>query len=93
MMKYKEIEKQITLRFAEIEKITKERAKKENTLRKQIDKKLEMLINGGFSKDESYKMLSGKVCDFRTLKRWHTGTTLRSNSVNKLFTLIENGQD
>ena len=87
MMKYKEIEKQITLRFAEIEKITKERAKKENTLRKQIDKKLEMLINGGFSKDESYKMLSGKVCDFRTLKRWHTGTTLRSNSVNKLFTL------
>ena len=92
-MKYKEIEKQITLRFAEIEKITKERAKKENTLRKQIDKKLEMLINGGFSKDESYKMLSGKVCDFRTLKRWHTGTTLRSNSVNKLFTLIENGQD
>ena len=93
MMKYKEIEKQITLRFAEIEKITKERAKKENTLRKQIDKKLEMLINGGFSKDESYKMLSAKVCDFRTLKRWHTGTTLRSNSVNKLFTLIENGQD
>ena len=93
MMKYKEIEKQVSLRFAEIEKITKERAKKENTLRKQIDKKLEMLINGGFSKDESYKMLSGKVCDFRTLKRWHTGTTLRSNSVNKLFTLIENGQD
>ena len=93
MMKYEEIERQVSLRFAEIEKITKERAKKENTLRKQIDKKLEMLINGGFSKDESYKMLSGKVCDFRTLKRWHTGTTLRSNSVNKLFTLIENGQD
>ena len=92
-MKYEEIERQVSLRFAEIEKITKERAKKENTLRKQIDKKLEMLINGGFSKDESYKMLSGKVCDFRTLKRWHTGTTLRSNSVNKLFTLIENGQD
>ena len=93
MMKYVEIERQVSLRCAEIEKITKERAKKENTLRKQIDKKLEMLINGGFSKDESYKMLSGKVCDFRTLKRWHTGTTLRSNSVNKLFTLIENGQD
>ena len=93
MMKYEEIERQVSLRFAEIEKITKERAKKENTLRKQIDKKLEMLINGGFSKDESYKMLSGKVCDFRTLKRWHTGTTLRFNSVNKLFTLIENGQD
>ena len=93
MMKYKEIEKQITLRFAEIEKITKERLKKENILRKQIDKKLEMLMNGGFSRDESYKMLSGKVCDFRTLKRWHTGTTLRSNSINKLFTLIEDGQD
>ena len=93
MMKYEEIERQVSLRFAEIEKITKERAKKENTLRKHIDNKLEMLINGGFSKDESYKMLSGKVCDFRTLKRWHTGTTLRSNSVNKLFTLIENGQD
>ncbi len=92
-MKYEEIERQVSLRFAEIEKITKEKAKKENTLRKQIDKKLEMLINGGFGKDESYKMLSGKVCDFRTLKRWHTGTTLRPSSINKLFTLIEDGQD
>tara|TARA_Y100001972_G_C7422400_1_gene218134 strand:+ start:199 stop:468 length:270 start_codon:yes stop_codon:yes gene_type:complete len=88
-MKYEEIEKQITLRFAEIEKITEERLKKENILRKQIDRKLEMLVNGGFSRDESYKMLSGKVCDFRTLKRWHTGMTLRSNTINKLFSLIE----
>tara|TARA_Y100001938_G_C7844331_1_gene307652 strand:+ start:199 stop:468 length:270 start_codon:yes stop_codon:yes gene_type:complete len=88
-MKYEEIEKQITLRFAEIEKITEERLKKENILRKQIDRKLEMLVNGGFSRDESYKMLSGKVCDFRTLKRWHTGITLRSNTINKLFSLIE----
>ena len=88
-MKYEEIEKQITLKFAEIEKITEERLKKENILRKQIDKKLEMLVNGGFSRDESYKMLSGKVCDFRTLKRWHTGMTLRSNTINKLFSLIE----
>ena len=88
-MKYEEIEKQITLKFAEIEKITEERLKKENILRKQIDRKLEMLVNGGFSRDESYKMLSGKVCDFRTLKRWHTGMTLRSNTINKLFSLIE----
>ena len=48
-----------------------------------------MLMNGGFGKHESYKMLSGKVCDFRTLERWHTGTTLRPSSINKLFTLIE----
>ena len=50
MMKYEEIERQVSLRFAEIEKITKERLKKENILRKQIDKKLKMLMNGGFSK-------------------------------------------
>tara|TARA_R100001224_G_scaffold111211_1_gene90838 strand:- start:212 stop:490 length:279 start_codon:yes stop_codon:yes gene_type:complete len=88
-MKFEEIEKQVALRFEEIKKLTKERSEKENTLRKQIDKKLEMLMNGGFGKHESYKMLSGKVCDFRTLERWHTGTTLRPSSINKLFTLIE----
>tara|TARA_R100000655_G_scaffold80611_1_gene120039 strand:+ start:386 stop:664 length:279 start_codon:yes stop_codon:yes gene_type:complete len=88
-MKFKEIERQVALKFEEIEKLTKERSEKANILRKQIDRKLEMLMDGGFSKDESYKMLSGKVCDFRTLSRWHKGETLRSNSVNKLFTLIE----
>jgi hypothetical protein len=77
------------MKFKEIEKHTKERSEKANILRKQIDRKLEMLMDGGFSKDESYKMLSAKVCDFRTLRRWHKGETLRSNSVNKLFTLIE----
>ena len=38
-MKYEEIEKQIGLRLKEVEKITKERAEKENILREQIDKK------------------------------------------------------
>ena len=77
------------MKFEEIEKLTKERSEKANILRKQIDRKLKMLKEGGFSKDESYKMLTAKVCDFRTLSRWHKGETLRPNSLNKLFTLIE----
>ena len=88
-MKYDEIKKQIGLRLEEVEKITKEKAEKEAVLREQIDEKLEMLINGGFSKDESYKLLSGKVCDFRTLKRWHAGELITIRSYQKLFTLIE----
>lgn len=93
MMKYEQIKEQIGLRLEEVKKITKEKAQKEAILRKQIDKKLKMLMNGGFSRNESYKMLSGKVCDFRTLKRWHTGELITIRSYQKLITLIEDGQD
>jgi len=92
-MKYEEIEKQIGLRLEEVEKITKERVKKENILREQIDKKYKMLTDAGFGRQESYKMLSGKVCDFRTLMNWHAGEKMRTDSYKKLIILIEDGQD
>ena len=81
------------MKFEEIKKRVVERNKKELILREQIDKKLQMLIDGRFSKDESYKMLAGKIVDFRTLKRWHTGTIMRTNSFNKLVKLIEEGDN
>ena len=88
-MKFKEIERKIALKFEEIEKLTKERSKKGNMLRQQIDKKLQMLMDGGFGKEQSYKMLCGKIVDFRTLKRWHEGETLNPTTFDKLMSLIE----
>ena len=89
IMKYEEIEKQIAMKFEEIEKRVKERKEIECVLREQIDKKIKMLADGGFGKLESYKMLSGKTVDFRTLRRWHKGETMRTNTFYKLAGLIE----
>jgi len=89
MMKYEEIEKQIGLRLEEVEKITKERAEKENILREQIDKKYKMLTDAGFGRRESYKMLSEKACDYRTLMNWHSGEKMKTGSYKKLIILIE----
>ncbi len=88
-MKYEEIKKQIGLRLEEVEKITKEKTEKEAILREQIDEKLKLLVNGGYSKNESYMLLTGKACDWRTLKRWHSGELITIRSYQKLFTLIE----
>ena len=88
-MKYEEIEKQIAMKFEEIEKRVKERKEIERVLRKQIDKKLKMLTDGGFAKEESYKMLSGKAVDFRTLRRWHRGETMRTTTFYKIASLVE----
>ena len=88
-MKFKEIERQIALKFEEIEKLTKEKSEKGNILREQINKKLKMLMDAGYGKDQSYKMLCGKIVDFRTLRRWHEGDTLNPTTFDKLITLIE----
>ena len=77
------------MKYKEIEKRVKEKNELERVLREHIDKKLKMLMDGGFGRQESYKMLSGKVVDFRTLMRWHTGETKRSNTFYKLAGLIE----
>jgi len=81
------------MKFKEIEKLANERKEKEIKLREQLDKKLQMLMDGGFGKDQSYKMLCEKLVDFRTLKRWHEGETLNPNTFDKLMSLIEDGQD
>tara|TARA_R110002110_G_scaffold5955_1_gene30129 strand:- start:252 stop:494 length:243 start_codon:yes stop_codon:yes gene_type:complete len=77
------------MKYEEIEKRVKEKNELERVLRKHIDKKLKMLMDGGFGKQESYQMLSGKVVDFRTLMRWHTGETMRPSTFEKLMGLIE----
>jgi hypothetical protein len=77
------------MKFKEIEKLANERKEKEIKLREQLDKKLQMLKDGGFGKDQSYKMLCEKRVDFRTLKRWHKGDTLNPSTFDKLVTLIE----
>jgi len=46
-------------------------------------------MDAGYGKDQSYKMLCGKIVDFRTLRRWHEGDTLNPTTFDKLITLIE----
>ena len=55
------------MKYEEIEKLVKERKETENKLRKQLDKKHKMLIDGGYGKDQAYRMLVGHVIDWRTL--------------------------
>ena len=79
------------MKYKEIKECIKARKEKERILRKQIDKKYQMLVDGGFSSDRAYKMLVGKSIDFRTLKRWHKKETARpsTNTINTLHSLIE----
>jgi len=79
------------MKFEEIKERVKARKEKERILRKQIDEKHQMLVDGLFSSDTAYKMLVGKSIDFRTLKRWHKKETARpsTNTINTLHSLIE----
>jgi len=80
------------MKFEEIKDYVKARKEKEHILRKQIDEKYQMLVDGGFSSDTAYKMLAGKSIDFKTLKRWHRKETVRptTSTFEKLTNLIEN---
>ena len=79
------------MKFEEIKECIKARKEKERILRKQIDEKYQMLVDGLFGSDTAYKMLAGKSIDFRTLKRWHKKETARpsTNTIDTLHSLIE----
>jgi len=83
------------MKFEEIEKLLNERKETELKLREQVDKKIKMLIDSGYSRDQAYRMLvdpvvgNFKVVDYRTLMRWHTGETMRPHTIDKLNSLIE----
>ena len=79
------------MKYKEIKECIKARKETERVLRKQIDEKHQMLVDGGFSSDDTYKMLAGKSLDFRTLKRWHKKETVRPSTklIDKLKSLIE----
>ena len=81
------------MKYEEIEKLVKERKETENKLRKQLDKKHKMLIDGGYGKDQAYRMLVGHVIDWRTLRRWHEGDTMRPFIIDKLKDLVEEEND
>ena len=73
----------------EIEKLANERKETELKLREQVDKKHKMLIDAGYGEDQAYRMLVSDVLDWRTLKRWHVGFTMRPFIIDKLKGLIE----
>ena len=79
------------MKYKEIKECIKARKEKERILRKQIDEKYQMLVDGGFSSDTAYKMLAGKSINFRTLKRWHKKETVRpwQETTDTLHSLIE----
>ena len=79
------------MKYEEIKECVKARKEKERILRKQIDEKYQMLVDGGFSSDRAYKMLVGKSIDFKTLKRWHKKETVRpwQETTDTLHSLIE----
>ena len=77
------------MKFKEIEKLANERKETEIKLREQLDKKLQMLMDGGFGKDQAYRMLVGDVIDWRTLRRWHEGDNMRPFIIDKLKALVE----
>ena len=77
------------MKFKEIEKLANERKETELKLREQVDKKIKMLMDAGYAKQQAYRMLVGKVVDFRTLMRWHTKETTRPFTIDKLKGLIE----
>ena len=77
------------MKFEEIEKLLNERKETELKLREQVDKKVKILMSAGYGEQQAYRMLVGKVVDFRTLMRWHTGETMRPHTINKLKSLIE----
>ena len=77
------------MKFEEIEKLVNKRKETELKLREQVDKKIKMLIDSGYRRDQAYRMLVGKVVDYRTLKRWHKKETARPSTINTLHSLIE----
>ena len=79
----------MAMSFEEVEKLANEIKETELKLHEQVDKKIKMLIDSGYSRDQAYRMLVGKVVDYRTLMRWHTGETMRPHTINKLKSLIE----
>jgi hypothetical protein len=82
------------MKYKEIEKLANERKETEIKLREQVDKKIKMLMDAGYAKQQAYRMLVGKVVDFRTLMRWHEGDTMRPFIIDKLKGLVEkDGQD
>ena len=81
------------MKYEEIEKLANERKETELKLREQVDKKIKMLMDAGYAKQQSYRMLVGKVVDFRTLMRWHEGDTMRPFTIDKLKDLIEEESD
>ncbi len=51
-------------------------------------------MDAGYAKQQAYRMLVGKVVDFRTLMRRHEGDTMRPFIIDKLKGLVEkDGQD
>ena len=77
------------MKYEEVNKLVTERKELECELRKQIDEKLKMLMDVGYRSDHAYTLLAGKVLDYRTLKLWHTGETMKPSSYKKLIMLIE----
>ena len=77
------------MKYEEIKERVEAKKEKERILRKQIDEKHQMLVDGLFSSDTAYKMLAGKSIDYRTLKRWHKEETARPSTINTLYSLIE----
>jgi len=80
---------EVTMKYEEVKKLLAERKELEFKLRKQIDEKLSMLMDAGYRKDGAYKMLANKIVDYRTLKLWHTGETMKPSTYDKLMSLIE----
>ena len=77
------------MKLKDIQELVNKRKETELKLREQVDKKIKMLMGAGYGKQQAYRMLVGKVVDFRTLMRWHTGETMRPHTINKLKSLIE----
>lgn len=77
------------MKYEEVKKLVAERKELELKLREQIDEKLSMLMDAGYRRDHAYKMLASKIVDYRTLKLWHTGETMKPTTYDKLMGLIE----
>ena len=48
-----------------------------------------MLMDAGYRRNHAYKMLASQIVDYRTLKLWHTGETMKPTTYDKLMGLIE----
>ena len=77
------------MKLKDIQELVNKRKETELKLREQVDKKIKMLIDSGYRRDQAYRMLVGKVVDYRTLIRWHTGETMQPFIIDKLKGLVE----
>ena len=77
------------MKYEEVKKLVAERKELELKLREQIDEKLNMRMDAGYRRDHAYKMLASKIVDYRTLKLWHKGETMKPTTYDKLIGLIE----